>query len=528
MPQQPENPFKPEEILRIILKRRWFIIVPFCLALIAGIYLSITLPKKYEASTLIMIQAQRVPDSYVQSVVSSDIAFRLNTITQQVMSRTNIERLIEEYDLFTGPKYEDMFPEDKVAIVRNNIGVKTDTSGKRNELSTFSISYKGETPEKVRDIANALATYFIDQNLKVREAQAVGTSDFLDSELTTMRQRLEQSEQAYREYRQKFMGELPEQLDANLNILGRLNEETLENQKAVRELVSAITELEHQIAESKETARAAMMASGGMEDGESADIEQLRMQLESLRTKYTENHPSVVRLKNMIEKLSQSASPDTSEGSDTATPSGITSPQLTSQEKHLADLKSQVRNLEENIEELKKKTTLYQARVENTPKREEELLGIERDYDNLKAIYDSLLNRRLEAEISVNMEKKQKGEQFQIIDPARAPEKPIEPDMKRLFLLTVAIGLGIGGGLVYLLEFMKRSFKSIHEVESYLELPVLATVPSLLYPKDRAMKRLNDIFSIASLAISLFLLTIFSIITLKGADAMLAVIKRVL
>lgn len=526
MPQQSENPFRPEEIIRIVLKRRWLIIVPFCLALITGIYLAITLPKKYEASTLIMIQAQRVPDSYVQSVVSSDISYRLNTITQQVMSRTNIERIIEDYGLFSEPEYKDMFSEDKVASVQKRIEVKVNKSDTGKELSTFSISYRGESPEKVRDIANALATYFIDENLKVREAQAVGTSDFLDSELELMRQRLEQSEKEYREYRQQYMGELPEQLDANLDILGRLNEEILESQKAVRELVSAITEVEHQIAESRETAKAAAIANGGMGIGETANVDQLQMQLESLRTKYTDNHPSVVRLKNMIEKLAENSPPDDSTGAEAAP--GISSPRPSSQEKHLADMNAQVRSLELDIEELKKKSEIYQARVENTPKREEELFSIKRDYDNLKEVYDSLLSRRLEAEISVNMEKKQKGEQFQVIDSAKAPQKPVEPDMKRLFLITVAIGLGIGCGLAYLLEFMKHSFRSVDEAESFLDLPVLATVPTLLHPKDLAMKRINNIFSVASVAVSLLLLAAFSVIVLKGADPIMAAVRGII
>jgi len=177
MPQQPESNLKPEVIISIILKRRWFIIVPFCLALVVGIYLSFTLPKKYEASTMIMVEAQKVPENYVQSIVTSDSTSRLNTIKEQVMSRTNIEGIIETYKLFSGPEYEKMFLEDKVQAVRDRISVDIGNSSRNTELNTFSISYQGEEPEKVKNIANALTTYIMDENEKDREAQATGTID---------------------------------------------------------------------------------------------------------------------------------------------------------------------------------------------------------------------------------------------------------------------------------------------------------------------------------------------------------------
>ena len=508
---QTGNTLHPEEIIKIILKRRWFVIIPFCVAVIIGISLAVTLPKKYASSTVIMVQAQRVPSEYVQSVITTDITSRLNTIAQQVLSRTNIERVIETYKLFQGPGYDGMYLEDKVTAVRSRIDINTKKSDNGKEVNTFSITYKGENPQQVRDIANALATYFVNENYKVREAQATGTSDFLNGQLESMRRALEKSEETYREYRQKYMGELPEQLEPNLQILSRLNEQLLDKQKNLQELAGTITILEGQVSEAQRNAKSAALAKNtGTTDA--SDLPSLKAQLEGLQARYKENHPSVVRLKTMIANMEKTGS----EGTGAAPPGGVAGSVTSPQEIQVAGLRMRARVVEGEIAELKQKIDSYQVRVENTPKREEELYSIKRDYENLKTAYDSLDKRRIEADISVNMEKKQKGEQFQIIDPAVVPEKPTSPDMLRLFLITIALGLGIGGVAVYLMEFSNQSFKSVEDVESSLGITVLATIPVIHHPKDLLRTRLNNICTYAALGVSLALLAGFAFLTLRA------------
>jgi polysaccharide chain length determinant protein (PEP-CTERM system associated) len=516
--QKSENTLTPEVIintvLRVSLKYRWLIIIPLFLAILTGSYFSIKLPKKYEASTTIMVQEQRVPSSYVQSVVTTDITSRLRSITQQVKSRTNVERIIEEFQLLSGPEYNDMFLEDKIENVRSRIDVNTIRS------TMFTISFQGGSPEKVKNITNVLADYFIDENLKIREAQATGTSDFLDDELQSMREKLEKSEQEYREYRQRYYGELPEQLEGNLSNRDNLNEQLFEKQIMLRENKNLVADLENKIAEAKANNRMLLTAEQAAQNT-AGDIAQLQSQLEVLRTRYTDNHPSVVRLKKMIQKRIESEN-TVSDELETAAALSIN---LSPQERQVDELKSEIQAMELEIVELKKKVDLHQQRIDNTPKREEELFTIKRDYENLQDIYNSLSSRRLEAQLSVNMEKKQKGEQFQIIDTARLPEKPISPNMKAIFLASIVMGLGIGGGIAFFLEYTNNSFKSIEEVESTIGLPVLATVPAILEAKDKTLKRLNNVFSIASFAICLLLMFGFAAISFKGVDGTIEIIK---
>ncbi|MBW1821780.1 MAG: protein GumC, partial [Deltaproteobacteria bacterium] len=212
--RNPAEAIKPEIIIEIILRQRWYIIIPFCLSMMIGIYYALTLPKVYSATTLILLQPQRVPTNYVQSIVSVDLDSRINTLSQQILSRTNLEKIINEFKLYSGPNSGNMFMEDKIGSMRKRIIV--DVTRNRRNTNAFSISFKGKDPEKTMRVTNALANYFIDENLKNREAQAIGTSDFLDDELSTMRKRLEEVEQALKNYREAYMGGLPEQLESNL------------------------------------------------------------------------------------------------------------------------------------------------------------------------------------------------------------------------------------------------------------------------------------------------------------------------
>jgi hypothetical protein len=165
--------------------------------------------------------------------------------------------------------------------------------------------------------------------------------------------------------------------------------------------------------------------------------------------------------------------------------------------------------------------------VERTPKREEELSSLMRDYKLIQDSYNSMLNRKLEAEIAVNMERKQKGEQFRIIDRARLPQKPISPDMKKLFLMVTFAGLGIGCGLIFLLDYLDTALRQPEQFESELEIPVIATIPRVLHPKDIRGQRLNFAFSVFSIMIAGVLFAGFAVLTvIKGVDPTLAFVRR--
>lgn len=518
-------PMDPKFIIDIIIRRRWIVIIPFLLAMIAGIVLAIKLPKIYEASTLILIQPQKVPEQYVQSLVTTDPGERINTLSQQILSRTNLEKIIGEFNLYQGPEFKNLYTEDKIENLRKNITV-TVSNDKRRENDAFSITYQGKDPEKVMRITNTLATFFIDENLRLREAQAVGTSDFLDDELQSMKIRLEEVEAQLKHYRETNMGELPEQLDSNLRILDRLQEHLGEVHQGLSDAKIRLTALLNEINASKTQPATVVIGQGNRE--EPTGIVQMKALLESMLTRYTERHPDVVRLKARIQEMEKqaqqagSADQDGKSGDKVAGQPPL-SPEYRAQRNEITQ---EIARLEADIADTKNQIGIYQRRVENTPKREQELLSLRRDYQNIQTTYDSLLARKLESEIAVNMERKQKGEQFRVVDTARLPEKPVKPDMKKLFIMVVGAGLAVGGGILFLLEYLDQSFKRPEDIESQLNLPVLCTVPQLVGRKARIWKKV-EIFCCAGVgALSLGLLACFAALSLKGVDQTLAVVNK--
>jgi len=514
----------PEFIRDLVIRRRWVILGPFCLALIIGIYLAFVLPRLYEAKTLILIEPQRVPQQFVQSIVTDEPGDRINTLSQQILSRTNLEKIINDFGLFSDDKTKNMYMEDKVNIFRKLITIDV-ISDRRRGTDAFSITLKGKDPKKVANVANGLASYFINANLKVRESQAMGTSEFLDAELLSMRTKLEQVEEKIKNYRKTNMGELPEQLETNLRILDRLQQNLNDQQQNVRDGRTRLAELNSQLSSRNQS----VLVIGGQQQANNggASLDQLKTQLENLRSRYTEKHPDIQRLTKQIAELeaknSSESADDKNNQSDSATAN--LPPDMRRQ---IVGAQREIQLAENEIENLKTQIAEYQKRVEDTPKREQELLGLKRDYQNIQTSYDSLLGRKLEADIAVNMERKQKGEQFRIIDPAKEPQKPVAPDMRKLFLAFVAAGLGIGGGAAFLIEYMSTSFRKPDELESLLELPVLTSIPTIYEPKQLLLRKVNLALSVVVSFVAVGLFGVFAIICVTGPEQVLGALKKII
>lgn len=524
--------FQIDHYMELALKHRWLLIIPFCLALVIGIVLAFMLPKAYEASTLIFVRPQKVPTSYVQSLVTEDLNSRINTISQQILSRTNLEKIINQFNLFMDSGQEDMFMEDKVASLRNRISIDLQATGRRAEADAFSISFSGPDPELITRVVNGLSALFIDENLRGREAQATGTSDFLEQQLETMRQRLETVEQKLRDYREANRGELPEQLESNLRALDRLQMQLTERQESLRSAKDRRAILENQIQAAKDMGKPEETVALTEESGEAMTLAQMKQQLVHLQTTYTDRHPDIIRMKGRIAELEAkinsgeiAATQSTSvQPSDSRTHNYAQNLNI-EQVKQRTELKLEIRNLSGDIAKISREIQEYQQRVENTPKREEELVSLQRNYQNIQETYNSLLNRQLEAQIAVNMEKKQKGEQFQIVDRAQVPRNPVSPDMKKLFLITMAMGLGLGGGLIFLVDYFDSSFKRSADIEKDLGISVLATIPKIYQTRDFRRKKIRKVMTAFSLLVTVCLLGSFAAIVFVGPETALEMVK---
>jgi polysaccharide chain length determinant protein (PEP-CTERM system associated) len=515
--QNTTKEIKLEDIIEIILRRRWWIIAPFCISIIVGIILAFMLPKYYEAETLVLIQRQKVPTNYVQPVVTEDIDSRLEAFSRQILSRSNLLKIMKDFNMYMEPKYKSFFVEDKIDDMREKISInllrrEAPARWAQGVAYAFTISFRGKDPENVMKVANALASYFIDENIRYRETEALGTSMFLNEELNSIREELMLKEKELKEFRQKYMGKLPEQLASNLNMLTRLEEQLKVKQTSLLDANNKLAMIMDQIKKG-----ALLFGQGALVTNEGRivsdfekpiSLEEAKAMLSFLETRYTQKHPDIVRIKKIISELEKN-NKDTSDESRYIPHNA---------KMQVEQIKVNISTLTEDIYNLKSQIRDYERRIENTPKIEQELLSLKRDYDNKRASYDYLLNKKLETEVSVNMEKKQKGENFQILDPAGLPEKPVFPNMKILFLLTLIAGPNIGLGLVFLLEYLDTSFRSPKDIESDLGFSVLATIPLIYDNKLKRRQRLNQVFSVVSITFSFILLSAFAVLSFVGVD----------
>ena len=483
----PAKSYTLDEYIEILRRRIWYIVIPFILIVAGATAYAFLAPREYKASTLVLVSPQRVPEAYVQATVTSRVEERLQSIAQEVMSRTRLEQIIAEYKLYE-KQQKSLSKEEVVELMRKNIKVELPT--KKEEKGYFTISFIGPDPNVVTTVANRLASLFIEENLKIREQQAAGTTEFLGAELAQAKTRLDEMEAAVSKYKTQHMGQLPEQRDTNLRILEQLQaqyQRVGENLRAAQDrklfIQKQMTELELPIGSQgagssgmqlpagasplqQEMASSPAGAAGGTYESQQ---ETLVRALESLRTKYTESHPDVIAVKNRLANLERNKK----------TYGVKTDPRYRELQNQMTLTDMQIRRLADEERGIAGQMGTYRARIEQAPAREQEMASLLREYQSTRETHERLMKKSQDAQQAENLEKKQKGEQFRVIDPARLPEKPFSPDIPKILLISLLAGLGCGLGLAFVREQMDRSFHDAGDVEIALGLRVLATIPRI-------------------------------------------------
>jgi polysaccharide chain length determinant protein (PEP-CTERM system associated) len=528
-----QKPLDIHSYLDIARRRKWYIIIPLTISIVVSLAVCKVLPKVYKATTLILVQPQSVPEKYIQSTITATVMDRLNTISQEILSRTRLEKIIQEFNL-----YADLRKKQPMEVVVGNMTKSIEVTVAKGlqggyptekTQNAFSISYEGEEPRTVMMVTNKLASLFIEENLKVREMQAESTSEFISKELSRVEEVLAKKEQELRNFRERNMGQLPQQLDANLKILEGLQQQLKRTGEGIRAAEDRSTVLQGQIeilarpqtsaagnfgSRRELTPNGEEISSGQISDDPIITLtqyNQLERDLRSAQSKYTDSHPDVIDLKKkvahlepkvkellakqeaMAEAWRKETKAQQERGLSVKNAHPVTDPVT---ERLIAQYKEQytssileARRYKEEEKRLKEQIGLYQKRIEDTPKKEQEMLLLTRDYDLLKGNYQSLMDKKMQSQMAENLERKQQGEQFKILDPARLPEKPIRPDLQKILLVGMFIGLVSGLGLAWFRESMDQSFYTVADVEEYLKLSVLAEIPSLRPERELVGKR---------------------------------------
>ncbi len=489
----PGKRYNLETIPRILWRHKWALFVPCLLVALTTALVVSRLPNRYRSETLVLIVPQQIPENYVQPMVSARIEDRLASLNQQILNRTRLEQIIREFGLYREERKTDIM-EDVVDRMRtHDISVQTTGPTERRDRSapTFRITYTGSDPRTVMRVTERLASLFIEESLRDRATLAEGTNQFLDAQLIDARSRLIEQEKRLEAYRQRHSGELPSQLSSNMQAMQNIQLQLQTLSQSISQDRDRHLALDGMVAEAE--AMAAAVPAGALADGADAStltteqqLELKRAELRALELRLKPGHPDLARAKRAIaglerrieaEALQQPLTPSTRQ------PSPATNTQEVQREARLRNLIAErdvlpKRIAEKEREEARLRDSLgaYQSRISSIPARETELVELTRDYETLRLGYTTLLSKSENARMSANLERRQIGEQFRVLEPARMPERPVSPNRLQINAMGAFGGLALGLGLVLFLEYRDRSLRTEADVRSALSLPVLAVI----------------------------------------------------
>lgn len=467
--QKEENPF--EQFLRcwrLVRLYRWWIALGTFVIGLACMNAVFMLQDYYQATTTILVDPQQIPDRYVTSTVVDDPSHRLNTISQQVLSATRLQQIIEQFHLYPNLRGK-MAAEQLVSVMVKDIDIKVKDGG--SSLSSFTITYTSTNPRIVAEVTNQLASGFIEWNLKNREQVVTGTTDFLKSQLEKARQDLKDQEQKLSEFKLRHAGELPEDQAANLQMLSQLQSSFQANREALNRFDMQRTMLLH----SKDIIPATGKPSGPLSERaqlllEERDVEQ---KLAELRRIYTAEYPDIRTLSNRLSQVKERLRLLPSDKPEEAAQTGD-NVQLSLVDREIARLNQEQKQIQSQMGS-------YHAKMAAAPIMQQQLLDLTRNYQVSSSDYASLLEKTSSSQLAADLEKKQKGERFTILDSANIPGHPFKPNRRMLIPAVFWGALCLSIALVIGKDVLTGALLSEHDLAAIVPkgVPVLAVVPEI-------------------------------------------------
>jgi polysaccharide chain length determinant protein (PEP-CTERM system associated) len=503
----PGKRYTPEAVLQAIWRRKWLVLVPFVLITVTTVAVTSRMPNRFRAEALILVVPQQIPETYVQPTVRVRLADRLASFNQQILSRTRLEQIVQEFDLYPSERKTHLM-EDVIERMRTqDIGVQMSApGGKQGSAPAFRISYSGRDPRTVMKVTERLASLFIEESLRDRSALAEGTNQFLETELQEARNRLIEQEKRLEVYRQQHSGELPSQLNSNMQAIQNVQMQLQSLSQSITQDKDRRQTVDRLLAETEALPPILSPTSVPSRPGEpgaessvpvAQQLEDARAQLRALEIRLKPTHPDLARMKRVISRLEQKAEADALEQPLSPGVAPVpTNPQEQQRQARIRDLTAERDALPRRIaakeaQEVRLRESLanYQARIAAVPTRETELVELTRDYETLRQIYTDLLTKSENARASTNLVGRQLGEQFRLLEPARLPERPISPNRPQIYTMGALGGLALGLGLALFLDYRDRTLRTEADLIAAFALPVLALVPTMAGAVERQKRR---------------------------------------
>lgn len=477
--------FSLYSLIRTVWKHKFLAIAVAIVIAPAGIVVTYRLPAVYKAEAMILVDPQKVPERFVATTVNVDVQERLSTISQEILSSTRLQEIINNFNLYPKER-ETRSPEELVEMMKRDLHIDLEKGMGGNRPGAFRVSYQGADPVVVAQVVNQMTQFYIDENLRARGARATGTSDFIVHELREAKQTLETQEAALSRYKVEHSGELPEQESSLIAMSTQLQIQLQGNQDATNRAQQEKIVLENalnsaEVAENSLRPRVsrASVSSPSKDEPEQAapppqskyrkEYDGLEAELAALRVRgYSDEHPDVVRLRSRIAGLQRVLNQDEAriavEADQIArgvrpiqsspAPDPVSDPmaversraheRTTTLQSQLASVKRDLQNRQVEREKILRTLDSYQRRIEHLPLREQEMASLTRDYEISRNYYSSLFAKKTDAEMASDLEKRQKAETFRVLDAAKPPSRPFKPNRLMYSSMSIFFGLVLG------------------------------------------------------------------------------------
>ena len=479
MPETKNNPTEHENnindtingVLGILTRRRWWILAAACCIPVAVVAVALKLPDRYVSQATLLVVQQQVSQRYVEPDDKTTVTSAVQAMKLEVLSRGQLIKIIDDLGLYANEN-EHRAPELFVGRMLKDVDIQPlETSPGVSSFDAFTISFTAESSRLAQEVTSRLTSLFIEQNQKNRGEQAENTTRFLSEQLDAAKQRLTQQEQHLQAFKTANLGELPDQQQANLNALSNAREQLSTTTLSLFQAQQQRTSIESAI-QSLLNERLA----------------RLQSEKTALLTRYTSQYPAVIKKEKEIGQLQALFGRVTKRVPETGTrriPDSLDDPGLVGLIRQAEASAAELETLSNQQKKLKADAEQYQARLNLTPVREQQLAEILRDYDLFRQDYTDLLNKKLKSQLTTNLEENQEGQQFRLVDPPTLPSAPSGPPRLKICLGGMAGGILFGIALGFLIDLRDGSFHDEKMFGQTFALPVVLAMPLVLTPAER-------------------------------------------
>ncbi|HVC46133.1 MAG TPA: Wzz/FepE/Etk N-terminal domain-containing protein [Terracidiphilus sp.] len=463
-----------------ILRRRGVLIACCAVGLLGvGVGLSYVLQPTYESQTLILIQQQTVPENYVKPVVDQNLDARLASMSEQILSRSRLEPIINRYNLFAG---DGNNMDDRIAMTRKAIKVKPIHSAEAHGgMPGFSVSFDAHDARTAQLVCGEITSQFVSENLSARQQSAEGTTDFLKQQLSDAKATLDAQDAKLAAFQTKYLGRLPDQENSNTNALQALTTQLDATTQSISQMQQNETFLQTMIAQQTHETQTVGTPAAIQQDERQKQLQDLKDQKKQLDALYTPDYPDVVDVSRRIADLeaeikSSPAQAPAPAPMKTAPVGQMDSPQLRQLRAQLHAVQQSLIPARQEQARIQQQIRMYESRIEQSPVVEEEYKKITRDHDTALKFYNSLLTKMNESSMATALEQRQQGEQFSVMDPPNLPDAPKFPNHVMFGGGGAMAGLVLGLLLTGLLEYRDTSLRTETDIWTFTKMPTLAVI----------------------------------------------------